>query len=129
VFLAVAVTGLLVLAGLVVDGGGKVRAAQRADRVAAEAGRAAAQQLDVPGALAGQRPRVRVQPAVAAARRYLQDQQVSGAVSVSPDRRRITVQVTSTVRTVFLALIGVSELTAHGSAQVELVPGVTTEEP
>ena len=62
---------LLAMAGLVVDGGGKVRAAQRADRIAAEAGRAAGQQIELAAAVAGERPRVDVGAAVAAAQRYI----------------------------------------------------------
>jgi Flp pilus assembly protein TadG len=127
-FAAITVAGLLVLVGLVVDGGGKVRAAQRASRVAAEAGRAAGQQIDVRAALEGSALRVDVPPAVEAARRYLRAAQVDGQVLVSSDRRRITVEVTTSERTVFLGLVGISELTAHGSADVELVSGVVAEE-
>ena len=127
-FVAIAVAGLLVLVGLVVDGGGKVRAAQRASRVAAEAGRVAGQQIDVRAAIEGRPLRVDVPPAVEAARRYLRAAQVNGQVFVSSDRRRITVEVTTSERTVFLGLVGISELTAHGSADVELVSGVVSEE-
>ena len=48
VFLAITVVGLLVLIGLVVDGGVKIRAAQHADAVAAEAARAAGQEVALP---------------------------------------------------------------------------------
>lgn len=127
-FVSITVAGLLVLVGLVVDGGGKVRAAQHASRVAAEAGRAAGQQIDVRAAIEGRPLRVDVPAAVEAARRYLRAAQVSGQVIVSSDRRRITVEVTTSERTVFLGLVGISELTAHGSADVELVSGVVGEE-
>ncbi|MEO6822337.1 MAG: pilus assembly protein TadG-related protein [Candidatus Nanopelagicales bacterium] len=127
-FVAITVTGLLVLVGLVVDGGGKVRAAQRASRVAAEAGRVAGQQIDVRAAIEGKPLRVDVPAAIEAARRYLRAAQVSGQVLVSSDRRRITVVVTTSERTVFLGLVGISELAAHGSAYVDLVSGVLSEE-
>lgn len=127
-FVAISVAALLVMVGLVVDGGGKVRAAQRASRVAAEAGRAAGQQLDVPGAMQGRALRVLVGPAVAAAQDHLSTAQVEGQVQVSADGRRIVVEVSTSEPTRFLGLIGISELTAHGSAQVELVAGVVTEE-
>jgi Flp pilus assembly protein TadG len=127
-FASITVAGLLVLVGLVVDGGGKVRAAQHASRVAAEAGRAAGQQIDVRAAIEGRPLQVDVPAAVEAARRFLRSAQVSGQVIVSSDRRRITVEVTTSERTVFLGLVGISELTAHGSADVELVSGVVSEE-
>lgn len=128
-FVAVAVMGLLVMAGLVVDGGAKVRAAQRADRIAAEAGRAAGQQVDLALAVGGQRPQVSPARAVEAARTYLRRAEVAGEVSVAPNRRQITIDVTTTTRTVFLGLAGVDELTAHGSATVELVSGVREGRP
>lgn len=123
-FLAVAVIALLIAAGLVVDGGAKVRAAQRADRIAGEAGRAAGQQIDVALAVGGGRPQVSPADAVEAARSYLRRAEVAGEVTVSPDRKQITIEVTTTIRTVFLGLAGLDELTAHGSATVELVRGI-----
>ena len=59
VFFAVAAIGLFAMVGLVVDGGTKVKAIQRADRVAAEAARAAGQAIDVPTAIVGDVPVVR----------------------------------------------------------------------
>jgi Flp pilus assembly protein TadG len=129
VFLAVAATALLLMAGLVVDGGGKVRAAQRADRIAAEAGRAAGQQLDLTAAISGDRPRVEVGRALQAARRFLARAGVGGDAWVSADRRTIEVQAVTTTSTVFLGLVGVDRLAAHGRATVELVPGVREEDP
>lgn len=128
-FLAAAVVGLLLMAGLVVDGGGKIRAAQRADRIAAEAGRAAGQQIDLMSAVTGERPRVSTSAAVRAAQSYLQDADVTGRVAVSADRRSITIDVRTVTRTVFLGLIGMDELTAHGAATVELVSGIREELP
>ncbi|HET8969912.1 MAG TPA: hypothetical protein VFN19_02550 [Candidatus Nanopelagicales bacterium] len=127
-FFAVAVAGLLLLAGLVVDGGAKVRAGQRADRLAAEAGRAAGQQVDLTAAVAGNRTRVDPRAAVAAARTFLAGAGVAGDVAVGPDGRHLTVTVTTSVRTVFLGLIGVDTLTAHGTARVRLVAGIDEEQ-
>lgn len=126
-FLAVAVLALLLMAGLVVDGGGKVRALQRADRLAGEAGRAAGQQVELADAIAGRRPRITPAAAVEAARRYLRRAGVEGAVTVSDDRREVSIDVTTSVRTVFLGLVGVQEMEGHGHAVVELVPGVEKE--
>ena len=69
VFLAITVTGLLILVGLVADGGAKLRAAQRADAIAAEAARAAGQVIDLPAAVGGSAVRVDRQAAVEAAAR------------------------------------------------------------
>lgn len=126
-FVAVAVLALLLMAGLVVDGGSKVRALQRADRLAGEAGRAAGQQVEVADAIAGRRPRVSPAAAVDAARRYLRHAGVEGVVAVSDDRREVTIDVTTAVRTVFLGLVGIQEMEGRGHAVVELVPGVEEE--
>ncbi len=126
---AVAVVALLLMAGLVVDGGGKVRAMQRADRLAGEAGRAAGQQVDLAEAIAGRRPRVATAAAIEAARRYLRRAGVEGVVEVSEDRREVSIDVTTSVPTVFLGLVGVHALEGRGNAVVELVPGVEEERP
>lgn len=126
-FVAVAVLALLLMAGLVVDGGSKVRAIQRADRLAGEAGRAAGQQVDIAEAIAGRRPRVAPDAAVEAARRYLAHAGVEGVVTVSEDRREVSIDVTTSVPTVFLGLVGVQALEGRGHAVVELVPGVEEE--
>ena len=126
-FLVVAALALLVMAGLVVDGAGKVRALQAADRAAAEAGRAAGQRIDLLGAVGGERPRVDARAAVEAARSYLRASGAEGSVEVTADRRSLTVEVTRRQRTVFLGLIGIDELEATGTATVVLVPGIREE--
>lgn len=124
-FCCVSVVGLLILVGLVVDGGAKVRALQRADRLAAEAGRAGGQAIDVSAAIAGDAPTVDKQAAVLASQAYLRSSGVTGTVSVTDAGRALVVDVTTTTKTVFLGLIGVNALTVHGSAKVVLVRGVS----
>ena len=124
-FFCIAVVGLMVMVGLVVDGGAKVRALQRADRLAAEAGRAGGQAIDVLAAIAGDAPTLNPQAAVIATQAYLRANGVAGAVSVTDAGRALVVDVTTTTDTVFLGLIGVNTLTVHGSAKVILVRGVT----
>jgi hypothetical protein len=124
-FFCIAVVGLMVMVGLVVDGGAKVRALQRADRLAAEAGRAGGQAIDVPAAIAGDAPTLNPQAAVYATQAHLRANGVSGTVSVTDAGRALVVDVTTTTDTVFLGLIGVNTLTVHGSAKVVLVRGVT----
>ena len=124
-FVCIAVVGLLLVVGLVVDGGAKVRALQRADRLAAEAGRAGGQAIDVPAAIGGDPPRVDVQAAVRASQAYLQANGVNGTVAVADAGRTVTVEVTTSTPTAFLGLIGINTMTVHGQATVLLVRGVT----
>lgn len=128
-FLVVTVTGLLLVAGLVVDGGAKVRAIQHADRLAAEAARAGGQAIDVPAAIPGDTPAVDAAAAVTAAHAYLRSAGASGTVAVTKGGRALAVTVTTTISTVFLGLIGVHTLTARGSAEVALIRGVTGAAP
>ncbi len=120
-FLAITVVGLLVLAGLIVDGGAKVRAAQRADRVAAEAARAAGQALDVVAVLDAGSVRVDRRAAVVAAQQYLADAGVDGAVTVTAGGAGLQVRTHAQAPTVFLGLVGVTEFSVTGSAEVVLV--------
>ncbi|MFZ5872256.1 MAG: pilus assembly protein TadG-related protein [Actinomycetota bacterium] len=125
VFAVVAVAGLMVLAGLVVDGGAKVRALQRADRLAAEAGRAGGQAIDVPAAITGDAPTIDTRAAVQAAQLYLRANGVTGEVSVADAGDSLTVNVTTSADTVFLGMVGVHTMTVRGTATVSLVRGVT----
>lgn len=123
-FVVIAALGLLALIGLVVDGGAKVRAAQRADRLAAEAARAAGQAVDLSAVMAGREVRVEPRQALTAARAYLEAAGNSGTARLEADRRSIQVTTTASTRTVFLGLIGIPEFTVHGSATVSLIrPG------
>ena len=124
-FVCVAALGLLLLAGLVVDGGAKVRALQRADRLAAEAGRAGGQAIDVRAAIPGDVPRVDPAQAVRTSEAFLAAQGASGTAHVTDAGRALVVDVTVSSPTVFLGLIGVNSLTVHGESTVRLVRGVT----
>jgi Flp pilus assembly protein TadG len=120
-FLAIAAVGLMAMAGLVVDGGGKVRAAQRADRLAAEAARAAGQAIDLTAALRGEAIHVDRRAALAAADDYLQATGADGEASVSRDGRAIVVTTRATAPTVFLGLLGIPALEVSGRAEAVLV--------
>jgi hypothetical protein len=120
-FVSIAVVGLIAIAGLVVDGGAKVRAVQRADRLAAEAARTAGQAVDLPAAMAGTAVRVDRRSALTAAQAYLRTAGASGSAVVSDDGRSLRVTTSATVATVFLGLVGVPEFTVHGQADVSLV--------
>ena len=129
VFLAITVAGLLVLVGLVADGGAKLNATQRADGVAAEAARAGGQALDLPSAVRGTHLRVDRQGAVDAADAYLAATGESGTVTVGADGTTLEVTVRSTSPTAFLGLIGVNTLTVTGHGQARLVHGVIGGDP
>ena len=128
-FVAIAMVGLLALAGLVVDGGAKVRAVQRADRIAAEAARAAGQAIDVAAVLDGRDVRVDRRAALVAAESYLQASGVQGEARVIDRGAGIAVTTTTSAPTVFLGLIGVPTFTVRGSAEVALVHSVRGDRP
>lgn len=125
VFLAITMVGLLVLLGLVADGGAKLRATERAAATAAEAARAGGQALDLPAATAGEPIHVDRSAAANAARDYLTATGATGTVTVSDDRTQLTVTVTSTAPTVFLSLIGIQNLASTATAHAVLVAGIT----
>ena len=124
-FLVISVAGLLVLVGLIADGGAKLRAGQRADQVAAEAARAAGQALDQAAVVAGRPAQVDRRAAVTAATAYLDATGTTGVVTPTAEGTAIDVTVTITTPTVFLSLIGISDLTATGHARAGLVHAVT----
>jgi Flp pilus assembly protein TadG len=128
-FLAITVLGLLVLLGLVVDGGAKIRAVQHADAVAADAARAGGQSINVPAAITGAAPTVDARAAIAAANTSLRRADVTGTVYVTDAGQSLNVEVTTTTRTIFLGLIGITTITVHGHAHVTLVRGVTGATP
>jgi Flp pilus assembly protein TadG len=107
--------------GLAVDGGGRMRALERADNVAAEAARAAGQAIDVGKAVSGTADVVDPNAAAAAARAYLASADTTGTVSISANQREITVVVKITYNPVMLSLIGLGPWTETGTATAELV--------
>lgn len=107
---AVLVPALLVMIGLVVDGGGKVAASRDADAAAYSAVRYGGEAASVDTAI-GNAPTV---VAAQAARSYLTQAGVRGTVTVHAGK--ITVSTTASYNTIFLAMIGINQLTAHGEA-------------
>lgn len=117
----VLVVAVLAMIGLSVDGGGKVRALERADNLASEAARAAGQAINAPQAIQGGAKVVNPAAAVAAAQNYLTAAGVTGTVATSPDGTHITVTVTIVYTTVFLGLVGIDTLTATRHATAVLI--------
>lgn len=116
-FVVVAVLAMLLIAGLVVDGGRKTAADRRAELTAAAAARAAVD-ATAPQRQAGRRPEPAV--AVAAARQVIAGEPgLRGEVRLAGDGS-VEVTTVSTIDTVLLSLIGISRLEAHGSASAQL---------
>ena len=128
-FLSMTVVGLLVLIGLVVDGGAKVRAIQHADALAADAARTGGQAINKPSAIAGDTPTLDNRAASRAATTYLTAHGATGTATVTDGGRTLQVTVTSTAPTVFLGLIGINQITVQGHATATLVRGVTGATP
>ena len=119
VFTALAAVALLLMAGLVVDGGDRMRAVGRADRIAGEAARAAVEAADTRGStLTLDRP-----AAVAAATAYLRAAGVPGTVSVTGSRT-VHVEVTVSGTYLILGLVGSGRYEVTGSADAGLSVGV-----
>ncbi|MBE1877545.1 hypothetical protein IHE71_17800 [Myceligenerans sp. TRM 65318] len=120
------VPALIIAIGLVVDGGGRLQAADHAQYAAEQAARAGAQEQDISEAQYGRPPVLDEAAAVAAAQAHLAAAGVSGQVDYV-ENASIGVSTTVTYRTKFLALIGIRSLSAEGSAEARAVRGITQE--
>ena len=125
--LVVAVFGLFIAVGLVVDGGQKLRSSQRADDAASEAARAAVLSIEPGSTVRGERPRVDQSAARRAAEAYLQRAGVPGSVAVGDGQ--VQVRTTSSFMPSFLSIIGLGAQTVTGQASARLVRGVEQEQP
>jgi Flp pilus assembly protein TadG len=126
-FLVVAVLAVLIAVGLVVDGGQKLRATQRADDTASEAARAAVQSVQAASTVRGEVPRVNATAAIFAAQQYLRRAGVTGTVTVVGDRVRVA--TSSSFSPAFLSLVGLGVQTVSGRAEARLARGVSQEQP
>lgn len=126
-FFVVAVLALLLVAGLVSDGAGRVQALQRADNAAAEAARAAGQALSPETVASGRPGNLDATAAAAAARTYLSAAGVEGSVRSSsvptPAGTQISITVTTTTRhdPLFVGIPG----TLTGTATARVVQGTS----
>lgn len=115
---------ILAAAGLVVDGGAKLRAARQASAVAEEAARAGAGRVNRDQAYArGGSFVIDRASAVAAARSYLSSSGVTGSVAMS-GAQRIRVTATIDKPTVLLSLIGIGHVHVTKTATADLLQGV-----
>jgi Flp pilus assembly protein TadG len=119
-FFAVTTVGVLLVMGLLVDGGGSLNAANRAQSLAQEAARAAGQQLDPIQAIQGTAVTIDPDAARGAAQDYLAAENVQGDVEISADGQTMTVTVHDTYRTSFAQLLGKTTIHVSGSAIAQL---------
>ncbi|MFF1917056.1 TadE/TadG family type IV pilus assembly protein [Streptomyces sp. NPDC058239] len=128
VFVAVCVIALIGIIGVAVDGGGKMRATERADYIAGEAARAGGQAIDPAQAVTGKGIVVDPQDASTAAQAYLSSVGATGTVSVSANGKALAVTVTGSYDTKFLPVAGIGSLSVTGHDKATLLHGVTAPE-
>lgn len=119
-WVAVMVIAFFAIIGLVVDGGGAVRATQEADAIAREAARAAGQAITQSAQAAGNKT-VTLDTATArfAAQKYLASAGAAGRVSV--DGATITVTATVRYQPMFLTALGPLAVTGTAFARAAKV--------
>lgn len=118
-FAIVAVLAVLIILGLVVDGGARIRALQHANDVAREAARTGGEALQAAPAIRGEAALGDASAGRRAAQSYLAGSGVNGSVRISGDR--IVVDTTESVDPIFLGLIGVGTGTVRGHAEARIV--------
>lgn len=130
IMLAIMMAVIILLVGLVIDGGGKLRTDSKADAFAQEAARAAGQAIDPTKAIPGTAIVVPEELAKKAALDYLAKTAVEPEpeVSVALDGRSIEVFVTLKYNTKVAAFFGVSTVTVKGHARAGLVHGIQAPE-
>lgn len=115
---AILTVAILVLAGLVVDGGAILSTRREATAIAGGAARAGTQALDE-AALRSGTARLDTQDAVSEAYAYLEQHDVDG--SVTADEQSVHVEVRISVQPVLLTLTGAGsrEVTGRSEARIE----------
>ena len=122
-FFAILVVPLVLVVGLVADGGGVLAAHQRAISDAFEAARAGAQELDVSALRSTGTVTVDPTAAREAALRYLSKLGETGVVSVDGDAVRVTVSFRHPLA--ILSAVGVGPVAISGTATATATQGVT----
>lgn len=120
VFYALSALAILMVMGLLVDGGGALNTANRATSLAQEAARTAGQQLDLAQAIEGTAITIDPDAAVGAAQDYLAAASAQGTVEVTDGGQSITVTVTDTYETYFAQFVGAATISVTGTAKAHL---------
>ena len=120
VFVVGILLALVVLGGLVFDGGAIIAGHREADAEAEGAARAAAEQISIPALRSGQ-VQLMSNQATSAAQQYLRHYGHNGTVGIEGDT--VTVTVTYPINMQVLNLIGISTKTVTGTANATAVEG------
>lgn len=121
-FVILTVIALVLVVGLVVDGGAKLTAASEASSIASEAGRAGGQPLTALPTEDG--VAINQSRSATAAQEYISAAGAHGSVTqIDPTTLEVTVTVDK--ETVFLGLIGIHSVSATRTARVDLIRGQT----
>ncbi|GIH07028.1 hypothetical protein Rhe02_50950 [Rhizocola hellebori] len=124
IFFAIIAPAWVAMLGLVIVGGGRIRAFQRADNVAAEAARAAGSAIETGAAISGGAKVIDPARARTAALDYLNAAGATGSVTVSADRTQLTVTAVITYANPSgLEFIGGAKWQATGVATATLLIG------
>ncbi|MFI8200794.1 TadE/TadG family type IV pilus assembly protein [Streptomyces sp. NPDC085942] len=120
-FFALATIAVLMVMGLLVDGGGALNAANRATSLAQEAARTAGQQIDPAQAIEGTAITIDPDAAVGAAQDYLAAAGVQGDVQVTDGGQGLRVTVHDTYTTLFAQFVGRGTIHVTGTATAQLM--------
>ncbi|MFJ8406171.1 TadE/TadG family type IV pilus assembly protein [Streptomyces microflavus] len=121
VFFALFTVAILMVMGLLVDGGGALNAANRATSLAQEAARTAGQQLDPAQAVEGTAITIDPDAAVGAAQDYLAAADVQGDVQITDGGQSLSVTVHDSYHTVFAQFVGKGTIQVTGTATARLM--------
>lgn len=104
---------LLIVLGLVVDGGAKAQALDRANRIAMEAAAAGAQAVTTGGG------DINAAAADAAVQNYLDAEGVNGTAQIQATRVDVTVSLTQPTK--MLSMVGIDEITVTGDGYANVI--------
>lgn len=122
-FVVIVAITMLLLAGLVLDGGLALAAKVRAIGEAQEAARAGAQAIDLTAYRADGTLRLVPQQANIAAHNYLAAAGHTGTVSIAGNTVNVTVSITQPTQ--LLGLAGISSITVTGTGQAQPQRGIS----
>jgi Flp pilus assembly protein TadG len=114
---------LIILLGLVADGGRYLNAEQAADTAAEQAARTGASSVDVAALHAGQ-VTINPQAASAAAANYWASTGLPGVPNVTVNGDTVSVQVNYSIPTELLSMIGISTMGVHVNQSATSVAGI-----
>jgi Flp pilus assembly protein TadG len=121
VYFAILMPAFIALLGLIIVGGNRIVALQRAENIAAEAARAGGQAISGPQAITGGAKVVDPTAAVNAAQSYISAAGATGTVTVAADRQHLLVTVHINYDSGLPFGVGGGEWTATGTAAATLV--------